>query len=149
MPKGIQPRAGLVPPTSERADVLPTTVTVRLPPAFEDARGAIQPLIDAPMKSCVLITSRKGSVRANHYHKTDWHYCYVIEGEIEYYERPVGSSDPPTRTVVRTGELFFTGPMVEHTMLFTEDTTFLTLGGNSRLQASYEADVVRIPPLIP
>ena len=40
---------------------------------FVDKRGEIIPLVDADMKSCVLITSKKGTVRANHYHKTDWH----------------------------------------------------------------------------
>jgi hypothetical protein len=33
--------------------------------------------------------------------------------------------------------------------VFTNDTVFLTLGRNSREQAVYEADVVRIPPINP
>jgi hypothetical protein len=50
---------------------------------------------------------------------------------------------------VKTGELFFTPPMVDHAMHFPEDTVFLTLGRNSRTQEAYEADVVRIDPLHP
>ena len=60
-----------------------------------DTRGEIVPLVDAHMRSAVLITSKKGTIRANHYHKTDWHYCYVLEGAIDYYHRPVGTSGPP------------------------------------------------------
>jgi hypothetical protein len=34
-------------------------------------------------------------------------------------------------------------------MVFTQDTSFLTYGRNSRAQEVYEADVVRIPPINP
>jgi hypothetical protein len=37
--------------------------------------------------------------------------------------------------------------MVDHAMIFPEDTSFLVLGRNSRAQDVYEADVVRIPAL--
>ena len=56
----------------------PSEVLVPLEKPFIDDRGAIQPLVDKMMKSAVMIESKKGTLRANHYHKTDWHYCYVI-----------------------------------------------------------------------
>ncbi|MBI3445276.1 MAG: cupin domain-containing protein [Magnetospirillum sp.] len=117
---------------------------VKMDKAFVDARGSIQPLVDRLMKSAVLIESKKGSLRANHYHKTDWHYCYVVSGSIEYWHRPTGSTEEPTRMLVKAGEMMFTPPMVDHGMVFPEDCTFLTLSRNSRDQAAYEADVVRI-----
>jgi dTDP-4-dehydrorhamnose 3,5-epimerase-like enzyme len=125
----------------------PTTVIVPLPPVFADARGEIAPLVDVPMKSCVLISSKRGTVRANHYHRTDWHYCYVLSGRIDYYHRPVGSRQPAEKVVISNGQMFFTGPMVEHAMVFPEDTVFITFGRNSRAQEVYEADVVRIEPI--
>lgn len=121
-----------------------STPIVKLAAAFQDERGEILPLVDAVMESAVLITSKKGSVRANHYHKTDWHYCYVLEGCIEYYHRPHGSEDEPEKVLVKKGEMVYTPSMVDHTMLFPEDTVFLTLGGNPRDQQTYEADIVRI-----
>jgi quercetin dioxygenase-like cupin family protein len=127
----------------------PQTVVVPLEKPFVDERGGIQPLVDVPMESCVLITSKKGTVRANHYHKTDWHYCYVMSGSIEYYHRPVGSTQKPEKVVIESGRMFFTGPMVEHAMVFPEDTMFITFGRNSRAQEVYESDVVRIPPINP
>ena len=132
------------PPTEEEKAAWPDGVVVPLEEPFADDRGAIQPLVDADMKSCVLITSKKGTVRANHYHKTDWHYCYVLSGSIEYYHRPHGSDGEPEMVLIKTGQLFFTPPLVDHTMVFPEDTTFLTLGRNSRKQEVYEADVERI-----
>jgi dTDP-4-dehydrorhamnose 3,5-epimerase-like enzyme len=117
---------------------------VPMPKQFADARGSILPLADEEMKSAVFITSKKGSIRANHYHQTDWHYCYVFSGSIDYYFRPVGNKQPPKHVKVKTGEIFFTPPMVEHAMCFPEDTAFVCLGRNSRAQEVYEADVVRV-----
>ena len=135
------------PVTDDEREAWPKEVKVKLDPPFVDPRGAIQPLVDMTMESCVLISSEKGSVRANHYHRTDWHFCYVLEGEIEYYCRPHGSSEEPRKVRVGKGEVIFTGPMEEHAMVFTKDTVFLTLGRNSRRQEVYEADVVRIEPI--
>lgn len=137
------------PLTDEEKAGWPKAVLVELEKPFIDNRGSIQPLVDTTMESCVLISSAKGTQRANHYHRNDWHYCYVLEGEIEYYERPHGSDRPATRTLIGKGQMFFTGPMLDHTMVFTEDTIFLTWGRNSRAQDVYEADIVRIDPLCP
>ena len=127
----------------------PEDVIVEMEDSHDDERGSIQPLYDLPTKSVVLITSKKGTVRANHYHMTDWHYCYVTGGEIDYYHRPHGSQEAPEKVTVKAGELFFTPPMVDHAMVFVEDTTFFTFGRNPRDQASYEADVRRIEMIDP
>ena len=111
---------------------------------FADPRGSILPLADEDMKSAVLITSKAGTIRANHYHKTDWHYCYVVSGSIDYYFRPVGNKQPPKHAKVKKGQIFFTPPLIEHAMCFPEDTVFVCLGRNSRAQEVYEADVVRV-----
>ena len=134
----------LVPITREEAASWPKHGVVKLERPFVDSRGKIQPLVDLMMKSAVLIESKAGSLRANHYHKTDWHYCYVVSGEIEYLHRPTGTDDPPQIIHVKQGEMVFTPPMVDHGMKFPEDTVFLTLSRNPRDQASYEADVVRV-----
>ena len=123
---------------------LPKDVLIDLDVEYADERGSIIPLADIPMKSCVLITSKKNTVRANHYHKTDWHYCYVLKGGIDYYHRPHGNDIEPEKVKIKEGQLFFTPPMVDHAMVFTEDTSFLTLGRNSRQQEIYEEDIERI-----
>lgn len=132
------------PLTEEEKAAWPKEPIVALEKPFVDVRGSIQPLVDMMMKSAVLIESKKGAFRANHYHKTDWHYCYVLEGCIEYYHRPTGSTGEPKVIRVEAGQMVFTPPMVDHGMKFPMDTKFLTLSRNPRDQASYEADVVRI-----
>lgn len=129
--------------------ILPKEVMIKLEKPFNDERGEIQPLVDLTMKSCVLISSKKNTIRANHYHKTDWHFCYVLDGEIDYYHREVGDKEFPKMVKIKKNELFFTPPMVEHAMVFHKDTIFLTLGGNSRIQSEYEADLVRVDLISP
>ena len=132
------------PVTEEEMGSWPSEPLVNLQNPFVDKRGSIQPLVDLMMKSAVMINSKAGSLRANHYHKTDWHYCYVISGVIEYFYRKTGSLEEPKRILVKKGQMVFTPPMVDHAMKFTEETTFLTLSRNPRDQETYEKDVIRI-----
>ena len=118
---------------------------VGLPSPFSDDRGVIQPLLDdEPMRSALIIESVKGSVRANHYHLTDWHYLYVLSGRMEYYYRPADSTNPPIHLTILPGQMVYTPAMVVHRTDFPEDTTCVTLSGSPRDQANYEADVVRV-----
>ena len=131
------------PLTKEEMEKWPSTPLVNLGKPFVDKRGSIQPLVDLMMKSAVIIESKAGALRANHYHKTDWHYCYVIKGKIEYFHREVNSTKKPELIIVEKENMVFTPPMVEHCMKFPLDTLFLTLSRNPRDQKTYEEDVVR------
>jgi quercetin dioxygenase-like cupin family protein len=120
----------------------PSERLVSLDPPFEDVRGMIQNILLSPITSVAVITSKAGSVRSNHYHKTDWHYLYVISGSMEYYERPVdGSSNEPI--IIKTGQMVFTPPMHVHKTVFLEDTVLLSLAKNVRDHEHHEEDVVR------
>lgn len=118
---------------------------------YQDARGDIINIVNKPVGSVVLITSRANTVRANHWHKTDSHLCFVLKGSVHYFERPVGSKEKPSYKLISAGQAFITGPNVEHAMKFTEETTFLTLGKLSRTPSEYEADLIRlkVPLAIP
>ena len=131
------------PLTKEEMEKWPSTPLVNLGKPFVDKRGSIQPLVDLMMKSAVIIESKAGALRANHYHKTDWHYCYVIKGKIEYFHREVNSTKKPELIIVEKENMVFTPPMVEHCMKFPLDTLFLTLSRNPRDHKTYEEDVVR------
>jgi len=115
----------------------------------EDERGVIHHLIDGvPTTSMLDISCSKGAVRANHYHKDDFHVCYLNKGRMYYYERPVGSLDKPTRIELSDGDVFYTPPMVEHAMEFLEDSNFICLSKLSRSSANYESDTIRVPSLV-
>lgn len=117
---------------------------VELPKAHVDERGAIQCLVNFPMKNLSLITSVKGSVRSNHYHVTDWHYMYVLSGIFDYYYRPTGTDEEAKVITVKKGEMVFTPPMEDHATVFLEDTQLLAMSRNPRDQEAYEKDVRRV-----
>ena len=117
---------------------------VKLPSGYEDSRGIIQPLSDLNMKSASLIVSKPNSWRANHYHKKDWHFIYVLKGSFEYYFRKTNSTEEIKKKIVKKGDLLFTGPLVDHAMLYTEETRIIVLSKHPRDQKTYEEDTVRI-----
>lgn len=122
----------------------PKKTKVKLVGKFKDHRGLILNISNELFRSCVLITSKKNSIRANHYHKKDWHYCYILKGKIEYYSRKVGSNKKPKKEIFKKGDLLFTPPMVEHAFYFPIETSFITLGKGTRKRVNYEKDTVRI-----
>src|SRR5258708_7725578 len=59
-----------------------------------DTRGGILSIVDEPVKNVSIITCTAGAIRSNHYHHTDWHLMYVLEGRIDYFFRDVdGAAD--------------------------------------------------------
>lgn len=122
---------------------------VTLDEPHADARGAIQCLVNFPVKNVSMITSKKGSLRSNHYHKTDWHYMYVMAGRFDYYYRPTGSEQAPEKITMEQGQMVFTPPMEDHTTIFLEETILLVMSRNPRDQEAYESDVVRVEMISP
>jgi quercetin dioxygenase-like cupin family protein len=122
----------------------PARIDVPLDAPFRNNNGIIQNLVLKPITSVAAITSCKGAVRANHYHKTDWHYAYVVSGAIAYFERTVGSSEISKPVIFKAGSMFFTPPMKEHSMVFLEDSVIVTMAKNVRSHESHESDVVRV-----
>ncbi len=121
-----------------------------LPAPFADARGAIQTLVqDKRISSVQVITSKAGSVRANHYHKTDWHYNYLVSGRMRYVYRPAGSTAAPASLVVEAGQMVYTPSLVEHAVEYLEDSVFINMTGGPRNQAAYESDLVRVELIKP
>jgi len=126
----------------------PKDVRVTLDKAHEDERGFIQCLTNIPTRNVSYIFSKKGSVRSNHYHKTDWHYMYIISGKMDYYYREHGANDEIKQVSLTKGDMVFTPPMEEHTSYFPDDTHFLAISRNPRDQDAYEADVIRVNQLV-
>jgi quercetin dioxygenase-like cupin family protein len=117
---------------------------VALPANYADERGAIQPLVEGSFSALQIITSKKDTVRANHYHKADTHHMYVVSGVMRYYYRPVGSTEAPAFVDVKAGEMVFTPSNEEHAVHFLEDSAFLNITTGERDQSTYEDDIVRI-----
>lgn len=122
-------------------------ITRNITPEFADTRGLITKILDAvgvEIKSVLIISSKPGSIRANHYHQKDSHYCYLLSGKMEYSERPIEGGEMETE-VINAGDMVYTPPLLAHAMRFLEDSVFLTLATEHRGQTEYENDIVPIP----
>jgi len=127
----------------------PSEVVVPLDDFFCDDRGEILNLLLTPITSVARIRSKVGTVRANHYHKTDWHYAFVESGQILYFEREIGAASVPEPRVFNPGQMFFTRPNVEHAMLFSQDSVFYTFAKNVRSHDNHESDLQRVTFVTP
>ena len=117
-------------------------------PEFVDTRGAITKVLDdgkTVIKSVLLITSNKGSVRSNHYHKKDAHFCFILSGKMEWHEKPAEGDGEVESAVLRPGDMVYTPPMMIHAAKALEDSVFLAFATESRSQEDYEADTIRVP----
>lgn len=126
-------------------------ITRNIRPEFVDERGGITKLLDdgkTTIKSILLIHSKKGTIRANHYHKEDGHYVYMLSGRMEYYEAPVVNGQPDLaareKVNLEKGDMVYSGPMLAHAMKFLEDSEWVVLALKSRNQQDYEQDTVRV-----
>ncbi len=122
---------------------------IPLPPTHRDPRGSIQNLLelaalDLPVRGVAIITSRARTTRSNHYHRTDGHWLYVLSGEMMYWERALDEPQyPRDPTIVKAGEMVFTGPLLWHRTHFQVETVLLSLSLRPRDTVSHEQDVVR------
>lgn len=117
----------------------------RIRPLHIDKRGSIINVLEGKITSVLLIPSKKGAVRANHYHKKDSHYIYMISGKMRYSARDMRKAHSRKRSVIlKSGDLLYTPPMVGHVMEFLEESVFLALTTEKRNQKAYESDTVRI-----
>ena len=111
---------------------------------FKDKRGTLQKIIDGNFSSCIEVFSKKGSIRANHYHKKDKHFMYIISGELlySYKNRKRGSKVKIKK--MKKSDLFFTPAMQEHMAYFTKNTHFLAFSTRKRTRFDYEKDLIRV-----
>ncbi len=121
-------------------------VKQKLKPISQDSRGKIvNVLAGNKITSVLVIYSKKGSLRANHYHKKDTHYVYMVKGKMRYTVKDMLKKRARKQSIIlKTGDLVFTPPMVAHAMKFLEDSIFLALTTQRRDQKHYENDTVRL-----
>ena len=106
---------------------------------FIDKRGVISNHeLTEPINLIGMIESKKGTLRANHYHPQQEQKCLFTKGQIiEIFQDIINPNAPKITQVVNAGQLSIIKPNVAHTMLFTKDTTFLNLVRGERDHENY------------
>ena len=106
---------------------------------YIDSRGKISNHeLTEPINLIGLIDSKKGTIRANHYHPQQEQKCLFTKGQIiEVFQDILNPNALKITQVVNKGQLSIIKPNVAHTMVFTEDTTFLNLVRGEREHDNY------------
>ena len=106
---------------------------------YIDERGKISNHeLTEPINLIGLIDSKKGTIRANHYHPQQEQKCLFTKGQIiEIFQDIINPGAPKVTQVVNEGQLSVIKPNVAHTMVFTKDTTFLNLVRGERDHENY------------
>ncbi len=106
---------------------------------FVDDRGVISNHeLTEPINLIGMIESKKGTIRANHYHPQQEQKCLFTKGQIiEIFQDVINPNAPKITQVVNAGQLSIIKPNVAHTMVFTKDTTFLNLVRGERDHENY------------
>ena len=106
---------------------------------YTDSRGYITNYeLPEPINLIGLITSKKGTVRANHFHPIQEQKCLVTKGSfISVYKDLLSEDDKIVTHVVNENQLIVTKPNVAHAMVFPEDTKFLNLVRGEREHKNY------------
>ena len=106
---------------------------------YIDKRGLISNHeLTEPINLIGLIESKKGTIRANHYHPQQEQKCLFTKGQIiEIFQDIVNPNAPKITQVVNAGQLSIIKPNVAHSMVFTKDTTFLNLVRGERDHENY------------
>jgi quercetin dioxygenase-like cupin family protein len=112
---------------------------------INEERGRIIPVAEGDFKTILIIESKKGAVRANHYHKTDLHVMYILSGKARYVEAPIDNLTKITNDrIVGPGDTIVTPPLLPHAMEFLEDSVMIVCARNERDYDTYMADLVKV-----
>jgi quercetin dioxygenase-like cupin family protein len=106
-------------------------------------RGRIIPVAEGDFKTVLLIESKKGAVRANHWHKRDTHIMHMLSGKARYVETGINeAAGIVLDRVVGPGDQIVTGPNVPHAMEFLEDSVMIVCSNQVRDEKTYLSEIV-------
>lgn len=106
---------------------------------FVDDRGRILNYeLTEPINLIGYIESKKGTVRANHYHPIQEQKCLLVKGQYISVIKDLSIPNAPIETrVVNAGDIAIIKANVAHAMIFTEDSIFLNLVRGEREHENY------------
>ena len=106
---------------------------------YIDERGKISNYeLTEPINLIGYIESKKGTVRANHYHPIQEQKCLLIKGKYISVIQDLADPNSVMETnIINEGDLAVIKPNVAHAMVFLEDSIFLNLVRGEREHENY------------
>ena len=112
---------------------------------FKDDRGEIADVFyNENINHVAIISSKKGSIRGNHYHKLTVQHTLVIKGKMQYWYK---SLDPDSKALsinINAGEMVTSLPNQIHALMALEDNECLVFTEGVRGGHDYEKDTYRV-----
>ena len=111
---------------------------------IKDERGFIQDLVvSTQIKAVTHIFSKKGSIRANHYHKKTEQYNYIAYGELTLATRSLDGEDIKF-TNFKSGDFFLIEKSEHHALKALTDNLIVVFTIGPRAGKEYETDTYRL-----
>jgi quercetin dioxygenase-like cupin family protein len=123
---------------------------VSISPTHSDARGDIIDILrNSVIEYATLITSKRGAVRANHYHEQTFQYVYLLDGRMRVVSQMPG--EQPEEVILKKGDLIVNVPYERHAFEAIDDCVMLVLTRGPRGGEDYEKDTFRldVPLIVP
>jgi dTDP-4-dehydrorhamnose 3,5-epimerase-like enzyme len=118
----------------------------QLQPNFTDDRGAIMDIfVNRPFEHCVTVSSKKGSVRGNHYHKLSSQCDFMVSGRMAVFSRKEGSEEIEQTIVGPHDWVEWDKSEVHEFIALDDDVVFVTFVNGPRGGDNYESDTYRLP----
>lgn len=101
---------------------------------YSDDRGVISNYrLPESINLIASITSKAGTLRANHFHPIQEQKCLLLSGTyVSVYKDLLVPESEIKNQIVKAGDLSIMPPMVAHTMIFLEDSVFVNLVNGNR-----------------
>jgi len=113
----------------------------------KDDRGTIADVFfNTQIHHVAVVNSKANSLRGNHYHKHSTQHMLMTKGRMEYWYKPVGSSEPSQMVMVNIGDVISTPPNEIHALRYLDDeeSEFIVFSEGPRGGPDYESDTFRV-----
>lgn len=122
-----------------------TVKITKIDPALRDDRGYILNVIDDPRISHVAVfTSKKGTVRGNHYHPEQLQWVYLISGRYISHSKDTRDKDAPVhKHEILPGTIVYAPPLVAHAQEFVEDSVLLNITDGTREAEAFDTHTIK------
>ena len=91
---------------------------------FKDERGCLTQLFRRGYRQVNIITSHKGVLRGDHYHKLNTEAFYVISGEFEVAAK---QNEITEKYSFKAGDMFLIPPGIIHSFFYKEETCLISM----------------------
>ena len=111
-----------------------------------DDRGTIADVFyNANLHHVAIVKSNPHALRGNHYHKETTQHMLMTKGVMEYWYKPVGSTEPSQMVLAEVGDLVSTPPYEIHALRYRDpESEFVVFSEGPRGGSDYESDTFRV-----